>query len=504
LVDSDLPVFATTANVDYQVQGDGTVVWNLYNPCGFFRFSGFPGDDPDCVYQAPIEPPDATATITKEVICETCTVADVEVEGALVTYEGTTDTGFAVNGSGLTGALGHVTFAVPPGSYTITLESLPAVYDQSSVGETDDVTVAEGDAVVITDEVFQATVTKIVDTAVPGVWICIYLAGDPIPGDITVDQSGAVACAVADANGDATFTGLAAGVDYVAVVQGMGFDQVQDPFTIPVPGTTETNEIDLGALPGLLTKELDLTGFDIGDPGDPFHLLSEIIFCDADDLSVTDPDDIEDSGECDSAFDDAAVAHGGFDNFINLLSFTWEFNAEVAPGDYYICFAATVEGDFDDDPTTPDTSLSVPDPLSGDLVSCEGPFTVVSELETFVSNDFVAQAAGTLDVLIMDAGATTFLPGIEVCLFDVSNTLIACAITDADGEADFDSVPTGTYTVTAHDPAGAYEDQSALQEYNPVEDLSDNELDDDLGPVPTGSPDVQLFLDPAAGPPPVP
>jgi hypothetical protein len=489
LVTSDLPIAATTANVDYQVQGDGTVVWNLYNPCGFFRFSGYPGDDPDCVYQAPVVPPDAVATITKEVICSTCTVADSLVEGALVTYEGVTDTGFLVNGSGMTGATGTVTFAVPPGTYTITLESLPSVYDQSAVGQQETVTVAEGDAAVITNDVSQATVTKIVDTAVAGIWICIYVAGDPIPADITSDQSGAVACDTADANGNATFTGLAAGVDYVAVVQGMGFDQVQDPFTIAVPGTTETNEIDLGALPGLLSKEIDLSGFDIGDPGDPFTLLSEIIFCDADDLSSADPATIAASGECDSIFDDAAVAQGGFNDVFNVITPTFEFNAEVAPGDYFICFYAAVEGDFDGDPLTPDTIISVPP--SG--IMCEGPFTVVSGAETFVSNDFVAQTVGTLDVLVED-DAQADLEGIEVCVFEYDaaapdgiGALVACDLTDADGEAEFPNLPYGTYAVTARGSEGdvlgdVYEDQTAIFTYNPVEDLAlGNVLNDDLG-----------------------
>ena len=54
IVDSELPVVATSANVDYQVDGDGTVVWNLYNPCGLFRQSGFPSDG--CVYSSPLEP----------------------------------------------------------------------------------------------------------------------------------------------------------------------------------------------------------------------------------------------------------------------------------------------------------------------------------------------------------------------------------------------------------------------------------------------------------------
>jgi len=33
----NLPYAATTGNVDYQVDGDGSVIWNSYNPCGQFR-----------------------------------------------------------------------------------------------------------------------------------------------------------------------------------------------------------------------------------------------------------------------------------------------------------------------------------------------------------------------------------------------------------------------------------------------------------------------------------
>lgn len=50
IVVSELAVVATTANVDYQVSGDGTAIWNLSNPCGFFRQAG------ECVYRSPLEP----------------------------------------------------------------------------------------------------------------------------------------------------------------------------------------------------------------------------------------------------------------------------------------------------------------------------------------------------------------------------------------------------------------------------------------------------------------
>jgi len=33
----NLPYVGTTGNVDYQVDGDGSVIWNSYNPCGQFR-----------------------------------------------------------------------------------------------------------------------------------------------------------------------------------------------------------------------------------------------------------------------------------------------------------------------------------------------------------------------------------------------------------------------------------------------------------------------------------
>ncbi len=46
VVHANLPFVATTSNVDYQVQGDGSVIWNGYSPCGLFRSIDFTGDRP--------------------------------------------------------------------------------------------------------------------------------------------------------------------------------------------------------------------------------------------------------------------------------------------------------------------------------------------------------------------------------------------------------------------------------------------------------------------------
>jgi hypothetical protein len=159
LVDSDLPVVATSANVDYQVDGDGTVVWNLYNPCGFFRQSGFPQDG--CVYSSPLEPLPVSATLTKTVTCTTCDLdfdgvidADIAVEGAMVTYSGADANGFPVSGSGMTNEDGEIVFAVPAGTYDITVTP-PAGYAAGDVSDTG-IVVPAGGAVAVTNDLVQA------------------------------------------------------------------------------------------------------------------------------------------------------------------------------------------------------------------------------------------------------------------------------------------------------------------------------------------------------------
>ncbi len=152
IVVSDLPVVATTANVDYQVNGDGTAIWNLSNPCGFFRQAG------ECVYESPLEPLDANATLTKEVVVDNPYdgVEGTEaLEGVMVSYEGWDDNDFYVTGSGFTGANGTVTFAVPAGEYSIALEDLPAApYGYVYTGET-------GDSEIFVDANGATTVTNI-------------------------------------------------------------------------------------------------------------------------------------------------------------------------------------------------------------------------------------------------------------------------------------------------------------------------------------------------------
>ncbi len=164
---------ATTANVDYQVSGDGTAIWNLSNPCGFFRQAG------ECVYESPLEPLEANATLTKEVVVDNPFDGSDELEplaGVLVSYEGWDDNDFYVTGSGITGANGTVTFAVPAGDeYSIELESLPAAPDgyeySGDMGDSEIVVAANGATTVtniLTLEIAEGTgtLTKILDLGI--------------------------------------------------------------------------------------------------------------------------------------------------------------------------------------------------------------------------------------------------------------------------------------------------------------------------------------------------
>lgn len=56
-----LPFGMTSANVDYQVQGDGSVIWNGYNPCGLFRQVDLTGATNFCEI---FEPATITTTLT--------------------------------------------------------------------------------------------------------------------------------------------------------------------------------------------------------------------------------------------------------------------------------------------------------------------------------------------------------------------------------------------------------------------------------------------------------
>jgi hypothetical protein len=230
---------------------------------------------------------------------------------------------------------------------------------------------------------------------------------------------------------------------------------------------------------GVITKAIDL-GPDLaaGVLAGTYSLNSVVYVCEG----------VVDVPDCNALTDPAVVAHGGFDDFGG--GFTWEFSVDVPAGQYTICSAADVTGDFDGDGVDDTIGYafvcesegphSVQPIGAAPVIDRDGPFFVFDGLETYVPNDFEAMITGQLDVYVRDELTDLPLPGAEVCLYsevDGVLTQIACAITDAAGLASFADVPAGTYVTNAS--AVNYEDEASALDYSPIDDAFNGGIVDD-------------------------
>jgi len=518
------PVAMASANVDYAVSGDGSTMWLGYNPCGLFRQGDFFSQGKDCPFLGNgLGNGQGDITVTKTVKTD----AGAPVAGATVDlYTSNNDSAY-YDYIATTNANGEAQFTnVTPGSYYIDV-TLPSgyTYTEGTLGgavEGEGYVTEEGPYTFsqenhdysIDNTVYVASAQKIVQIVGPaggttgvdieGMTVCIYMSNAVIPNDVSVDDTtNAVSCGVSDANGMATFNGLTAGVEYVPVVAGNGFDQVVGaPFTLAA-GQSEVNYVALSAIPGALTKSIDLGDFDLGVGFGDFALNADVIFCKASGVPV-DANGVIDTTACDNWVEDpAAVAHGGYDTNVGGSDFVYEFNAEVAPGNYVICSSAFVTGDFDQDPNTPNETVgydfmceAAGDNQFVDSAPATGPYTVYSGLETFVVNDFAALATGTVDVYVGDAAGLP-LEGAAVTIRDAGGNIVASGTTDVNGAFSAD-LPAGTYTASASD--AGFEDQDATKDYNVSDDAANGGIADDLTVGFPNTADFTLLLDPAAAP----
>lgn len=153
---SDEPIVSTTANVDYQVSGDGTAIWNLYNPCGFFRQYGGVGTDGTTDDQGNIgsclvinNPYDVlvysvTMTVTVDTDRDATNGGDVDnviANGMSFTVDGTSDYDHHFNATSTAVACsGSPVVCVPAeadaiaGDYDLTINGIPAGYEIRGVG----------------------------------------------------------------------------------------------------------------------------------------------------------------------------------------------------------------------------------------------------------------------------------------------------------------------------------------------------------------------------------
>jgi len=166
VVHANLPFVMTSGNVDYQVDGDGSVIWNGYNPCGQFRSFGV-----DCVFSWPEE--GVSASLTKVVLDEN----GDPVVGATVEVSGEDVNGDDYLSTGETNVDGEAIFEVVPGIYNVEITAPPAdsVFGNDSDLSDSDVIVAEDADVTVVNNVVLlefGSLTKVIEDG----------DGNPIPG----------------------------------------------------------------------------------------------------------------------------------------------------------------------------------------------------------------------------------------------------------------------------------------------------------------------------------
>ncbi len=219
------PVAAVSANVNYDVDGDGSAIFNAFNPCGFFRVGGA------CSFGDPFEP--GGQSITKTFV-DAAGDAVAGVNFTIVNTEGSAN----YQATSVSGLDGSRTFSnVPVGVYELLVNSVPAGYVLPT-GAQETIVVTEGaDVEVINTLEFNNSFTKTVVVAgtlgvdgeitadtvtLTGIEVVVYEqagtdgGGDPIVGEIVFEgvtgADGSVGATVApgnyvlcisDANGDA-------------------------------------------------------------------------------------------------------------------------------------------------------------------------------------------------------------------------------------------------------------------------------------------------------------
>ena len=181
---------------------------------------------------------------------------------------------------------------------------------------------------------------------------------------------------------------------------------------VPAGGAVSvTNDLVQAPLTGTgrLTKEMDLSGLPA-----TANFQAEIVFCEG---FVTEVD-------CDEKSE--SVVYGSVDDLINIIGPSYQLSAEVPAGAYTICSAASVSGDFDGDPLTPDETVSYG--TGADGLFCEFAYVFDGE-ETIVVNDVAALVVGSLEVAVSVGGAP--LINIEITLRDADGNIVGTQITDA-------------------------------------------------------------------------
>lgn len=119
------PIGAVSANVDYQVDGDGSVIYNAFNPCGYYRTAPPPSDETRRCYLG--DPFNYSGqSVSKRFIDE----EDQPIQGVQFHIAGQ-NPDFPYQRHGISGADGWAHLPnVPPGEYQLNVDVVPDQYSK--------------------------------------------------------------------------------------------------------------------------------------------------------------------------------------------------------------------------------------------------------------------------------------------------------------------------------------------------------------------------------------
>ena len=489
LVTATYPIVATSANVDYQVQYDGSVIWNAFNSCGFYRTPG----PFDCYFGDPFAQPEG-GSVKKIFYNE----FDEPVEGAYASlmnatayqryHLGNADyPGIPWVAEGISDHNGEVTWTnVPEGNYflfadpqttwLLNEQDLP-VFAPLGDDPEHEFTLMTGEDLVFENELFYIRASKTVYTAMPGIEVCVFGEAEGEGGAFDPEGDAQIECKLTDAEGDTAFDNLPQGWYWVTVNAGIA--NSADPGFTPIFDGPEYFEWggayvnDYTVLP-VGWGELDKTfEFPVPGQGESYSNLEMWvgIFC------------LELVPGCDPAGEDQ-IFDGGPDTFpldgdINLL-------LQLPAGAYELCYAGTI-----------DLETAAGAVITYGFANCETITIVEGETLELINLVELEAVDGRFDALVNSTVADSIYEVCALGVIAVFEVVLDCQqIVGADTpvQASFPGLDGLTYRLRVRDLGTDCVTLSEPIPYTVTGDAADGFIDDELELLPpSGTPDGEVM-----------
>jgi hypothetical protein len=146
---ANVPVAVVSANVDYQVEGDGSAIFNAFNPCGYYRTVDPADADRDCFFGDPF---DVTGgSVTKYFVDDS---EDKNPVAGVVFQVGNDNPAFPYTRQATSGPDGSAVLTnLPVGNYELHVMAVPAGFTLEGSDIKDEFVLLEGQDVQLTNTI---------------------------------------------------------------------------------------------------------------------------------------------------------------------------------------------------------------------------------------------------------------------------------------------------------------------------------------------------------------